>query len=61
MRQPQFKFPLMTGFEELFWGNVLPTRDEQDQLLRGAGLSGPIQRSIIGEGFTVLASQKPAQ
>jgi SAM-dependent methyltransferase len=58
MRQPQFKFPLMTGFEELFWGNVLPTREEQEKLLRDAGLNGPIQRSIIGEGFTVLASQK---
>ena len=55
MRQPEFKFPLMTGFEELFWGNVLPTREEQEKLLRDAGLTGPIQRSIIGEGFTVLA------
>jgi len=34
MRKPEFKFPLMTGFEELFWGNVLPTRDEQAKLLR---------------------------
>jgi 2-polyprenyl-3-methyl-5-hydroxy-6-metoxy-1,4-benzoquinol methylase len=58
MREPQFKFPLMTGFEELFWGNVLPTREEQEKLLRDAGLSGPIQRSIIGEGFTVLATRK---
>ena len=59
MRKPEFKFPLMTGFEELFWGNVLPTREEQDRLLRGAGLTGPVQRSIIGEGFTVLSTQKP--
>ena len=58
MREPQFKFPLMTGFEELFWGNVLPTREEQEKLLRDAGLGGPIQRSIIGEGFTVLATRK---
>jgi hypothetical protein len=58
MREPQFKFPLMTGFEELFWGNVLPTREEQEKLLHDAGLSGPIQRSIIGEGFTVLATRK---
>ena len=59
MRKPEFKFPLMTGFEELFWGNVLPTREEQDRLLRDAGLTGPVQRSIIGEGFTVLSTQKP--
>jgi 2-polyprenyl-3-methyl-5-hydroxy-6-metoxy-1,4-benzoquinol methylase len=58
MRKPEFKFPLMTGFEELFWGNVLPTREEQDRLLRDAGLTGPVQRSIIGEGFTVLAVRK---
>jgi 2-polyprenyl-3-methyl-5-hydroxy-6-metoxy-1,4-benzoquinol methylase len=58
MRQPEFKFPLMTGFEELFWGNVLPTREEQEKLLRDAGLTGPIQRSVIGEGFTVLAVRK---
>jgi 2-polyprenyl-3-methyl-5-hydroxy-6-metoxy-1,4-benzoquinol methylase len=59
MRRPEFKFPLMTGFEELLWGNVIPTREEQELLLRGAGLTGAIQRSLIGEGFTVLATRKP--
>jgi cyclopropane fatty-acyl-phospholipid synthase-like methyltransferase len=59
MRKPEFKFPLMTGFEEMYWGNVLPTREEQEELLREAGLTGPINRSIIGEGFTVLTTQKP--
>ena len=58
MRKPEFKFPLMTGFEEMYWGNVLPTREEQEALLRDAGLTGPINRSIIGEGFTVLSTQK---
>ena len=58
MRRPEFKFPLMTGFEEMLWGNVIPTREEQEQLLRDAGLSGPIDRSIIGEGFTVLTTKK---
>jgi ubiquinone/menaquinone biosynthesis C-methylase UbiE len=59
MRRPEFKFPLMTGFEELLWGNVIPTREEQEQLLRDAGLTAEIQRSLIGEGFTVLATRKP--
>jgi ubiquinone/menaquinone biosynthesis C-methylase UbiE len=59
MRRPEFKFPLMTGFEELLWGNVIPTREEQERLLREAGLSGAIQRSLIGEGFTVLTTRKP--
>jgi len=58
MRQPEFRFPLMTGFEEMVWGNVLPTREEQEKLLRDAGLTGAIDRSIIGEGFTVLTTQK---
>jgi len=58
MRQPEFRFPLMTGFEEMVWGNVLPTREEQEKLLRDAGLTGVIDRSIIGEGFTVLTTKK---
>jgi SAM-dependent methyltransferase len=58
LRKPEFRFPLMTGFEEMLWGNVLPTREEQEKLLRAAGLKGPIDRSIIGEGFTVLATRK---
>lgn len=58
-RRPEFKFPLHTGFEELLWGNVIPTREEQERLLRDAGLSGALDRSLIGEGFTVLATQKP--
>jgi len=59
MRLPEFAFPLMTGFEELLWGNIIPTREEQEALLRNAGLTGPIERSIIGEGFTVVATRKP--
>jgi SAM-dependent methyltransferase len=59
MRRPEFKFPLMTGFEELLWGNVIPTREEQEHLLRDAGLTGPVDRSLIGEGFTVLCTRKP--
>ena len=57
-RQPEFRFPLQTGFEELIWGNVLPTREEQEQLLTTAGFSGAIQRSLIGEGFTLLTTQR---
>ncbi len=58
-RKPEFRFPLHTGFEELLWGNVIPTREEQESLLKNAGLTGAIDRSLIGEGFTVLATQKP--
>lgn len=58
MRQPEFQFPLQTGFEELVWGNVIPTREEQEALLRHAGFSGPHNRALIGEGFTVLSAQR---
>ena len=59
MRKPEFRFPLMTGFEEMAWGNVLPTREEQEKLLCDAGLTGSIDRSVIGEGFTVITTQRP--
>jgi cyclopropane fatty-acyl-phospholipid synthase-like methyltransferase len=36
-RRPEFRFPLQTGFEELIWGNVIPTREEQETAPR-AGL-----------------------
>jgi SAM-dependent methyltransferase len=57
-RRPEFRFPLQTGFEELLWGNVIPTREEQEGLLRDAGLKGAIGRELIGEGFTVLTVQR---
>ena len=57
-RQNEFLFPVQTGFEELTWGNVLPTREMQEKLLRDAGFEGDIGRSIVGEGFTVLTARK---
>jgi len=57
-RQPEFLFPVQTGLEELMWGNVIPTREEQERLLRDAGFGGAIDRSLIGEGFTLLTTQK---
>lgn len=57
-RQPEFHFPLQTGLEELMWGNVIPTREEQENLLRDAGFTGRIDRSLMGAGFTLLSTQK---
>lgn len=57
-REPEFRFPLQTGLEEMMWGNVVPTRAEQERLLRQAGLEGPIERSIFGEGFTLLVTRR---
>jgi 2-polyprenyl-3-methyl-5-hydroxy-6-metoxy-1,4-benzoquinol methylase len=57
-RQPEFLFPVQTGLEELMWGNMVPTREEQERLLREAGFGGVINRSLIGEGFTLLTIRK---
>lgn len=57
-RQPEFLFPIQTGLEELLWGNVVPTRDEQERLLRDAGLGNEINRTLLGAGFTLLTTQK---
>lgn len=57
-RRSEFQFPLQTGLEELTWGNVIPTKEEQERLLREAGFTGTINRSLMGEGFTVLSMQK---
>jgi len=37
---------------------VIPTREEQETLLRDAGLRGPVNRELIGEGFTVLTTRR---
>ncbi len=57
-RQPEFQFPLQTGFEEMTWGNVIPTREEQEQLLATAGFKRAPNRALIGEGFTILSVQR---
>jgi SAM-dependent methyltransferase len=58
LRRPEFRFPIQTGIEELLWGNVVPTRSEQERLLEAAGFTGPLDRRLVGEGFTVLATRK---
>lgn len=58
-RKQEFRFPLQTGFEELIWGNTIPTRGEQERLLREAGFAGNINRTLIGEGFTLITTQRP--
>jgi ubiquinone/menaquinone biosynthesis C-methylase UbiE len=57
-RRPEFQFPLQTGFEEMTWGNVIPTREEQEQLFANAGFEGTAARALIGEGFTILSIRR---
>ncbi len=48
---------MQTAFNELVWGNVVPTREEQEALLGGAGF-GEVQRTPLGGIFTVLTAEK---
>jgi SAM-dependent methyltransferase len=57
-RRPEFQFPLQTGFEEMTWGNVIPTREEQEELLANAGFNSAPGRALIGEGFTILSARR---
>ena len=57
-RRPEFQFPLQTGFEEMTWGNVIPTREEQEQLFANAGFKEAADRTLIGEGFTILSVKR---
>lgn len=57
LRRPEYGFAVQTAFNELVWGNVVPTREEQEALLGGAGF-GEVQRTPLGGIFTVLTAEK---
>ncbi len=57
LRRPEYAFAVQTGFNELVWGNVVPTREEQEALLGGAGF-GEVQRTPLGGLFTLLTARK---
>lgn len=57
LRQPEHLRPIFTAYTELTWGNVLPTRSDQDTLLAEAGLVAR-ERSAFGDGFTLITAQK---
>ena len=58
VRQPESRLPLQTGFEEVIWGNVIPTQEDQERLLREAGFTGQINRSLRGDGSTFRTTQR---
>ncbi len=59
LRDPAFAFAVQTQFNELVWGNVVPTREEQHELFASAGLE-EVARQQIGGLFTMLVALKPA-
>ena len=50
---------MLTGYNEMTWGNVVPTRADQDKLIADAGLV-EVHRDMIGGMFTVIMVEKPA-
>ncbi len=57
LRQPENWRPILTAYTELTWGNVIPTRSDQESLLAAAGFMIR-ERSTVGDGFTLLTAQK---
>jgi SAM-dependent methyltransferase len=57
LRKPEYAFSIQTAFNELVWGNTIPTREEQERLLGDAGFVG-VERSMLGEAFTILTARK---
>ena len=60
LRDPQARFAVQTAFEELHWGNVIPTRAEQEMLLADAGFR-QVEREVMGEGFTILKARRAVE
>ena len=56
LRRPENARPMLTAFSELAMGNVIPTREEQEALLAGAGFAVR-SRATVGDGFTLLTVQ----
>ncbi len=57
LRDPGFNFAVQTQFNELIWGNVVPTIEMQRDLFANAGLK-EIAREPIGGIFTMLVAVK---
>ena len=58
LRKPEYGLAVQTAFNELIWGNVVPTREEQEALLGEAGF-GDLERMPLGDLFTVITARKP--
>ncbi len=58
LRKPEYGFAVQTAFNELIWGNVVPTREDQDSLLAGAGFAD-VERTLVADAFTAITAIKP--
>ena len=53
----KFHLSIQTQYNEMTWGNIVPTKLEQDILLRKTGFINN-KRSLIGTGFTLIEAVK---
>ncbi len=58
LRAREYGLAVQTAFNELIWGNVVPTADEQDALLASAGFE-QVERMQVATYFTVITARKP--
>lgn len=57
LRERTHALAVQTAYNELIWGNVVPTADEQDSLLRTAGFAR-IDRAQVATYFTAITAWK---
>ena len=57
LRDRASNLAVQTAFNELIWGNVVPTAEDQDGLLAQAGFAR-VQRAQIATYFTALTAWK---
>ena len=56
-RDPSFRFSVLTGYDELAMGNVVPSREDQEKLLGDAGFE-ILHRDAMGAIFTIILAGK---
>ena len=57
LKDDKYSLSILTQYNEMTWGNEVPSEQEQNDLLLNAGFSIP-ERKIIGELFTLLVAKK---
>ncbi len=60
LREPEAALAVQTQFNEMTWGNVVPTQEDQDRMLSDAGFEPP-QRDSIGGIFSLLIASVPKE
>jgi hypothetical protein len=59
LRDREHALAVQTAFNELIWGNVVPTADDQNTLLKDAGFER-IERMQVATYFTAITAWKQA-